>query len=138
MAENWINRSALGVGKRAPCTEPAAGANIDRTWNLALKTDPGTNLGLGIRYWDGREKCLRVWVAGRVIQVFGATGLDDPAEVHHGGSVGYMLNDREIVGDEEASDPEFSLQVRQQVDDLCLHGNVQSRHWLVADQHIWP
>ena len=40
------------------------------------------------------------------------------------------------MGDEEISEPEFLLQILQQVDDLGLDRYVQRRHRLVADDQL--
>ena len=38
------------------------------------------------------------------------TGLDDPARLHDGDAIGYLLHRTEIVGDEQAGEPVSFLQ----------------------------
>ena len=61
--------------------------------------------------------------------------LDDVAAAHHGDRVGDVVDDREVVGHEEVGEPERLLQILEQVQDLRLHGDVERRDGLVADQH---
>ncbi len=43
-----------------------------------------------------------------------------------------MLHHAQIVRDEQIGQPQLGLQVPQQIDDLCLHRNIQRGHRLVA------
>ncbi len=45
-----------------------------------------------------------------------------------------MSDYRQIVGDEDVGEAELALEVLQQIDDLCLNGDIERRHWLVQDQ----
>ena len=47
-----------------------------------------------------------------------------------------MPDDVEVVGDEDVREPELPLQVLEQVEDLRLHGDVERRHGLVADDQL--
>ena len=46
------------------------------------------------------------------------------------------MDDVEVVGDEDVGQPEVALQVGQQVQDLRLHGDVERRDRLVADDQL--
>ena len=59
--------------------------------------------------------------------------LHDLAEVHHRHSGRDVLHHREVVRDEQVREPEASLQVLQQVDDLRLDRDIERRYRLVAD-----
>src|SRR5262245_57870512 len=48
----------------------------------------------------------------------------------------HVLDDCQIVANEKHREPEFALQVLQQIDDLRLHRHVQRRHGFVADDQI--
>src|SRR5207245_1136932 len=63
-------------------------------------------------------------------------GLDDAAKIHDGHALADMLDDRQIMGNEEISEPQLLLQVLQQIDDLGLDRYVQRRHRLVADNQL--
>ena len=49
-----------------------------------------------------------------------------------------MLDHGEIVRDEQIREAELALQIDQQVDDLCLHRDVERRDRLVADDQFRP
>ena len=59
--------------------------------------------------------------------------LDDAAEVHDRDPVADVLHDGKIVGDEQIREFEFLLQVYQEVDDLRLDRDVESRNGFIAD-----
>jgi hypothetical protein len=60
--------------------------------------------------------------------------LDQLAQVHHGDLVGQVLDGRQVVGDEQAGEPEVALKVRQQVEHRRLDGHVERTGRLVGDQ----
>ena len=49
-----------------------------------------------------------------------------------------MADHVEIVGDEDVGQPEFVLEVGEEIEDLRLHGDVERRHRLVADDELGP
>lgn len=59
--------------------------------------------------------------------------FDHPTQIHDAGPVRDVLDDREIMADEQIGQAKLLLQVAQQVDDLCLHRNVERRDGLIAD-----
>src|SRR5713226_4631095 len=75
-------------------------------------------LYFGIRNRDRRQQRFSIGVQRRGIKLAGRRGLDDPPEIHDGHALADMLDDRQIVGNEQISEPEFLLQVFQEVDDL--------------------
>jgi len=62
--------------------------------------------------------------------------LDDLALEHHADPVGHLAHDAEIVGDEQHRHVEPALQLREELEDLRLHGHVEGRGWLVGNQEI--
>ena len=58
----------------------------------------------------------------------------DPAQVHHGDSVGHVGDDTEIVRDEQRREIEIGLEIEEQVEDLGLDGHVERRDRLVGDE----
>ena len=62
--------------------------------------------------------------------------FDDAAEIHHRDAVADVLDHREIVRDEQVSEPHLALQVDHQVQDLRLDRDVERRHRLVADDQL--
>src|SRR5207302_1392904 len=82
---------------------------------------------------NGRQQCLGVRHQRLAIEVVARRQLDDPAQVHHRDTVGDVLDDREIVGDEEIGKAAVALKILQEVDDLRLHRDVERGHGFVAD-----
>src|ERR1700730_1701697 len=72
----------------------------------------------------------------RAVQVLDLGHLDDLAEVHHSDAIADVLHHGEVVGDEDIREPEFALQVLEQVDDLRLDGDVERRHRLITDDEL--
>lgn len=64
-------------------------------------------------------------MAWRVEDCVAAANLDNPPEVHHRYPIGQVFNDGEIVAYEEESQAKFVLEVREKVDDLSLHRNIE-------------
>jgi hypothetical protein len=62
--------------------------------------------------------------------------LNDLPQVHDSYAIANVSNDRQIVGDEEQGEPELVLQIPEQVQDLCLDGNVQCADGFIADQEL--
>ncbi len=71
-----------------------------------------------------------------VVDLLVGADLGHLAEVHHTDPVRDVPDDRQVVGDEEVGQVELVLQSLHQVDDLCLDGDVQGRHRLVADDDL--
>ena len=60
--------------------------------------------------------------------------FDDLSGIHHQYIVGHLGDDAEIVGDDQDRHAQPLLQVRQQIEDLGLDGDVERRRGLVGDQ----
>ncbi len=63
-------------------------------------------------------------------------GFHDFAQIHHRDTVGQVPDHPQVVGNEQVGEPELLLQLLQQVDDLCLDGDVQGGDGLVADEQV--
>ena len=50
--------------------------------------------------------------------------------------MGDLADDGEVVGDEQVGDAEVALQLDEQLEDLGLHGDVERRDRLVADDEL--
>ena len=84
----------------------------------------------------GREQRACVGVRGLLVDLLAAAQLDDLAEVHDGDPLAEVPDHGEVVGDEDEGEVEVALQVPQQVDDLCLDGDVQGGDGLVGDDQL--
>ena len=64
------------------------------------------------------------------------TLFDDFALQHYADAVRHLADDAEIVRDEEHRHVEAALELRQQLQDLRLYGDVEGRGRLVGDEKI--
>ena len=70
---------------------------------------------------------------GRCEQLLRRGGLHDPADVHHRDALADVLDDAQVVGDEEQSQPELVLKLEEEVQDLRLDRHVERGDGLVRD-----
>ena len=145
MASNEVTGSDLHAGRRSLLT--LFGAILTSGMELtSLRRICGAGkfafqchrLGLSVRIRNGnrREERLRIRVLRVTADILGSTGLNDVTQVHYGNTVGDVLNDGKVVGNEEIGHTLFPLKLLQKVDDLRLNGNVQSGNGLVANDQI--
>ena len=97
-----------------------------------IEHDP-LSLCAGIRYRDRRQQRACVRVLWRREQPGRLAHLHDPSPIHHRQPVADVLDKPQVVRDEEVRQLQSLLQIHQQVDDLCLDGDVQRRDRLVGD-----
>ena len=71
------------------------------------------------------QQLLRVLLAGLGEQLLHPGPLDDPAAVHHGHGIGEIGDHAHVVGDDDQRGVEAVAHVAQQIEDLCLHGDVE-------------
>jgi hypothetical protein len=64
----------------------------------------------------------------------GRAGFHDLALVHHRDAVGHAGDDGEVMGDEQEGHVFLGHEVFQEVEDLCLGGDVERGGWLIRDQ----
>jgi hypothetical protein len=60
--------------------------------------------------------------------------LDQPPEIHHRHALAHVAHDGQVVRDEEEREPELTLEVGEQVQDLRLDRDVEGGHGLVAHE----
>ena len=70
--------------------------------------------------WRGNQRACR-------------SAFHDAAEIHHRDALREMRHDRDVVGNEQIGEAEFSPQTLQQRQDLRLHRDVECGDRLVAD-----
>ena len=71
------------------------------------------------------------------MEQFGCGSLfNDQAEVHHHNPITQVTNDVQVVADKHQSESQFGLKVREEVDDLRLHRDVECRNGFVGDDEI--
>ncbi len=104
--------------------ELAACRRIGGRGDAAFQNNP-LHLDIGVRHRDGAEKSLRVRVQGIGENRFRAGIFDQAAQIHDADRVGYMFDDRKVVGNEQIGQVVLVLKVLEQVDDLCLYRDIQ-------------
>ena len=62
--------------------------------------------------------------------------LHKSSQIHHCHPIADVTYHRKIVRNEQVGQAVCFLQVLQQVDDLCLDGNIQSRYRFITDNEI--
>ena len=64
--------------------------------------------------------------------------LDDLTPFHHADPVGDPTHDAKVMGDEKQAHAFALFQLHQQVEDLCLNGDVQCGGGFIRDQQVRP
>ena len=98
---------------------------VGRTWHITFE-DNLLELDIGVGYGYSGKECLRIGMSRAVEYSVHVCYLYDLTEIHHGHSIAYVLDDREVVGDEEVRKPELLLEVVEKIQHLGLDGHVQS------------
>ena len=114
--------------------EDAARGQRGGARDVALELDPVSPAAVDRRH--GGEERLGVRVVRTVEDDVGRAELLQPSEVEHGDPIGDVADDAEVVRDEEVRDPLLRLQLDEQVEDRRLHGDVERRRRLVADDEL--
>ena len=91
-----------------------------------------------MRRRDRRQQRLGIGMRRRAEQAVGIRDLDDAAEIHHRDAVRNVPDHRKIVRNEQVGEIQLPLQILEQVDDLRLHRDVESRDGLIADDEAGP
>ena len=124
----------MTFGHRVRNRQPLGG--VPRRRHVAgERVDVALALG-GLCPRDALQKRLRVGVFGRLEQRLYVRDLDEFAQVHHRDAVADVPDHREVVRDEEIGEAEVVLQIRQQVEDLRLHGDVERARRFVEYQEV--
>src|SRR4029453_8980051 len=100
-----------------------ATGDVQSVWNL---TDNGKSPG-----WRAPRGCGRshqggsVRVPGLTAESFRVANLDEFAQVHDANPITHMLDRGQVVADQEVRDPEFSLQIFQEIENLRTYGDIE-------------
>ena len=62
--------------------------------------------------------------------------LHELAPVEHRDAVSDRIHNSEIVADEERCETEFALELHEELEDPCLHGDVERTRRLVRDEQF--
>ena len=123
------------LNQLAPWRERAANRDLQESRRLA--GDASLELGgVGSVIGHRRQKPAGVRMAGVREDVVDSPLLDELAEVHHHYAIAEVAHDTQVVADEQEGHTEALLQIAQEVENLRLDGDVQTRHDLVADDQL--
>ena len=116
---------------------PASGSLPDPRWarNIAGEGQAFFFIKGAFRR-DRGEQRLSVRVLRICVDSLRSVELHDTSQIHDHDPVADVLDDAEVMGDENISQVKLLLQAAEEVDDLCLDGNVQCGYRLVADDDL--
>ena len=89
---------------------------------------------IGMRLAVRGHERLGVWMLGIAADVGISGQLHNFPQVHHGDAIGDVFNHPDIMGYEQGAESEFILETVQQVQDLGLNTDIQSRDRFIADK----
>ena len=135
----------------APGVEAAAGRRVQRARHIPrqpdpLPADPGADRaargghpgGRRLRHRDRGQQRHGVRVPRAGVELVPVGEFHDLAEVHHRYLVADVPHHRQVVGDDHVAQPQFVLQVVEQVDHLGLDGDVERGDRLVGHDQLGP
>ena len=130
-----VNLGAGLGGDRTAAAKPAPGRQPRGIGRVAQR---GRLFGAPVEVHrrHGREQRLGVGMPGIVEQLAPRRDFDDAPVVHDRHAVGDVFDDGEVVRDEQHRQAELRLQILQEIEDLRLHGDVEGRHRLVANDKL--
>src|ERR1700674_1417465 len=130
IGELWLLLRAARHRVGTARVKAAAGGRPQRARHLAGEDDLVAPL-VGMGWERRREQRLGVGMLRRAGEGASVALLDDLAQIHDRDRVAYMGDCGEIMGNEEVGQPEFRLQISQQVEDLGPNRDVEGGDRLV-------
>ena len=82
------------------------------------------------------EQGFGVGMQGLQVEVVGVANFEDLAQVHDDDLAADVPDDAQVVGDEQHGEVQVLLKLMQQIDDLCLDGNIQRGDRFVGDKEF--
>jgi hypothetical protein len=70
------------------------------------------------------------------VKAFGWGDFDDLALVHHGNPVTKIAGRRQVMRDEESAEAVLMLEIKDQIQNLCLHRDVERTDGLVENDEL--
>ena len=134
-SEHWSERAAGRLRVWTARVEGTAAGDIQPVRDLA---DNGERPGWHAPRRRGRgDQSGSVRVPGLTADGFSTANLDKFAQVHDANPITHMLDSGQVVADQEIGDPELSLQVFQEIENLRTDGDIEGGHRLVEDHQRW-
>lgn len=100
------------------------------TWNCLESIDGA------VEPWHGAEQCFGVRMSGFQKQALSRCLFNNLAAVHDRNPIGNTGYDSEIVCDQDHGHAELLLQVRHQLQNLCLDGDVERGRGFVSNEDL--
>ena len=119
---------------RTTWVQNTTGWRVCRAWYFAAKSNAHTLCTLDVGH--ARNQGFGVWVMWASEHRLGVTKFHDSTEVQHRNAVGDISDHAQVVRDEHVTNILARLQIHQQVQDVCLHRNVERRSWFVANNQL--
>ena len=133
--ERWSERTAGGLRVWTARVEGTAAGDVKPMRDLANNgKSPGWRAPRGRGCGDQGGG---VRVPGLTADGFSAANLDEFAQVHDANPITHMLDSGQVVADQEIGDPEFSLQIFQEIKNLRTDGDIERGHRFVEDHQGW-
>ena len=121
---------------RAACMEQAAAWRITRAWKITFQSNTFF-CQIRIRDRNCWKKSSCIWMSRICVQFFLRSCLHNRTEIHNTDPVWNMFYHRQVMCDKEIGQVFLLLKFDQQVDNLCLNGNVKSWNRLIANDEFW-
>jgi hypothetical protein len=90
----------------------------------------------GFQLRNGMEQDLGVGMQRPTEEILTIGHLHHLSHIHHGNAITDMFDDSKVMGDEKISETQLISQVHQEVQDLCLDRNIQSRDRFIRNDEI--
>jgi hypothetical protein len=103
--------------------EPAAGWYMDGTGRIPFDDNP-LLLSLRICHRDGGQECLSIRMQRVLVKLIPLRYLHNLTEVHDGDPIADVLYHPKVVSNEKVGQPEFRLEILEEIDDLRLNGDI--------------
>src|SRR5882672_1313143 len=132
------HRSFAGVdGVGTTGMKGATGRRIHGRWRVALQDDALPQLlAHGIGHRHRADERLRVRVQWFLEDLSRFADLYNLAEIHHCDAVGDVFHHGEIVRDEDEREVHLAGELREEIDDLRLDGNIERAHRFVGHDKL--
>ena len=112
----------------------------DRLAPAPLRLIPGMAVVLGrsgVRNGDGLDQALGIGVYRMAEQLLSRRQLHQPAAVHYADTVADIAHHCQVMGDKQAGQMAFLLQLFKKVHDLRLDGDIERSDGLIGDDQLW-
>ena len=100
--------------------EPATGWYMDGTGRIPFDDNP-LLLGLRICHRNGGQECLGIRMQRVLVKLIPLRYLHYLTEVHDGDPITDVLYHPKIMSNEKVGEPEFLLEIFEEIDDLRLN-----------------